>query len=148
MLQQLHGVSMYSHDEHHTTSYNWSERGKGGGGDAVHRHVRPTVPNSVGQYVRPVAPRCSVTVHVLSRDVQGHTLVALVLGVDRMNTVVYFISPWLIGVCAVSKVQLFCMCLVYTVLMFACHGHTSLLLRFCLFSFVCLPDNPRHCEMP
>ncbi|XP_036814681.1 syntaxin-binding protein 5-like isoform X2 [Oncorhynchus mykiss] len=26
MLQQLHGVSMYSHDEHHTTSYNWSER--------------------------------------------------------------------------------------------------------------------------
>ncbi|XP_034144702.1 syntaxin-binding protein 5-like isoform X15 [Esox lucius] len=27
MLQQLHGVSMYSHDEHHTTTpYNWSER--------------------------------------------------------------------------------------------------------------------------
>lgn len=30
MLQQLHGVTMYSHDEHHTTtSYCWSERGKG-----------------------------------------------------------------------------------------------------------------------
>nr|XP_055072387.1 syntaxin-binding protein 5-like isoform X5 [Misgurnus anguillicaudatus] len=26
MLQQLHGVSMYSHDEHHITSYSWSER--------------------------------------------------------------------------------------------------------------------------
>ncbi|KAM6986073.1 syntaxin-binding protein 5-like isoform 4-T4 [Aplochiton taeniatus] len=26
MLQQLHGVSMYSHDEHHTTSYCWTER--------------------------------------------------------------------------------------------------------------------------
>ncbi|XP_036400783.1 syntaxin-binding protein 5-like isoform X7 [Megalops cyprinoides] len=26
MLQQLHGVSMYSHDEHHTTVYSWSER--------------------------------------------------------------------------------------------------------------------------
>ncbi|XP_067299957.1 syntaxin-binding protein 5-like isoform X14 [Pseudorasbora parva] len=26
MLQQLHGVSMYSHDEHHITTYNWSER--------------------------------------------------------------------------------------------------------------------------
>ncbi|KAG5282884.1 hypothetical protein AALO_G00035780 [Alosa alosa] len=26
MLQQLHGVSMYSHDEHHSTSYCWSER--------------------------------------------------------------------------------------------------------------------------
>ncbi|KPP78431.1 syntaxin-binding protein 5-like [Scleropages formosus] len=26
MLQQLHGVSMYSHDEHHTTAYSWSER--------------------------------------------------------------------------------------------------------------------------
>lgn len=30
MLQQLHGVTMYSHDEHHsTTPYCWSERGKG-----------------------------------------------------------------------------------------------------------------------
>lgn len=30
MLQQLHGVTMYSHDEHHTTtSYCWNERGKG-----------------------------------------------------------------------------------------------------------------------
>lgn len=30
MLQQLHGVAMYSHDEHHTTSpYCWSDRGKG-----------------------------------------------------------------------------------------------------------------------
>lgn len=29
MLQQLHGVTMYSHDEHHsTTSYCWSDRGK------------------------------------------------------------------------------------------------------------------------
>lgn len=28
MLQQLHGVSMYSHDEHHATTYSWSERGK------------------------------------------------------------------------------------------------------------------------
>ncbi|GAA6075014.1 syntaxin-binding protein 5-like isoform X1 [Tachysurus ichikawai] len=27
MLQQLHGVSMYSHDEHHATTYSWSERG-------------------------------------------------------------------------------------------------------------------------
>ncbi|XP_058248502.1 syntaxin-binding protein 5-like isoform X6 [Hemibagrus wyckioides] len=26
MLQQLHGVSMYSHDEHHATTYSWSER--------------------------------------------------------------------------------------------------------------------------
>ncbi|XP_066542305.1 syntaxin-binding protein 5-like isoform X5 [Hoplias malabaricus] len=26
MLQQLHGVTMYSHDEHHTTSYSWPER--------------------------------------------------------------------------------------------------------------------------
>ncbi|TSQ01558.1 Syntaxin-binding protein 5-like [Bagarius yarrelli] len=26
MLQQLHGVSMYSHDEHHVTTYSWSER--------------------------------------------------------------------------------------------------------------------------
>ncbi|XP_046699832.1 syntaxin-binding protein 5-like isoform X6 [Silurus meridionalis] len=26
MLQQLHGVSMYSHDEHHVTAYSWSER--------------------------------------------------------------------------------------------------------------------------
>ncbi|KAF7216098.1 syntaxin-binding protein 5-like isoform X20 [Nothobranchius furzeri] len=26
MLQQLHGVTMYSHDEHHTTSYCWNER--------------------------------------------------------------------------------------------------------------------------
>ncbi|XP_048862282.1 syntaxin-binding protein 5-like isoform X2 [Brienomyrus brachyistius] len=26
MLQQLHGVSMYSHDEHHGTAYSWSER--------------------------------------------------------------------------------------------------------------------------
>ncbi|KTF87147.1 hypothetical protein cypCar_00006857 [Cyprinus carpio] len=30
MLQQLHGVSMYSHDEHHITTYSWSERGKEG----------------------------------------------------------------------------------------------------------------------
>lgn len=29
MLQQLHGVSMYSHDEHHGTAYSWSERGEG-----------------------------------------------------------------------------------------------------------------------
>lgn len=30
MLQQLHGVTMYSHDEHHTSApYCWSERGKG-----------------------------------------------------------------------------------------------------------------------
>lgn len=30
MLQQLHGVTMYSHDEHHTNApYCWSERGKG-----------------------------------------------------------------------------------------------------------------------
>lgn len=33
MLQQLHGVTMYSHDEHHTatttTPYSWTERGKG-----------------------------------------------------------------------------------------------------------------------
>lgn len=30
MLQQLHGVTMYSHDEHHTTTtpYCWTERGK------------------------------------------------------------------------------------------------------------------------
>ncbi|XP_026073890.1 syntaxin-binding protein 5-like isoform X7 [Carassius auratus] len=26
MLQQLHGVSMYSHDEQHITTYSWSER--------------------------------------------------------------------------------------------------------------------------
>ncbi|KAG7467302.1 hypothetical protein MATL_G00151890 [Megalops atlanticus] len=26
MLQQLHGVSMYSHDEHHATMYSWSEK--------------------------------------------------------------------------------------------------------------------------
>ncbi|XP_072542736.1 syntaxin-binding protein 5-like isoform X6 [Salminus brasiliensis] len=26
MLQQLHGVTMYSHDEHHTSTYSWSER--------------------------------------------------------------------------------------------------------------------------
>ncbi|XP_015219332.2 syntaxin-binding protein 5-like isoform X3 [Lepisosteus oculatus] len=26
MLQQLHGVSIYSHDEHHAASYSWSER--------------------------------------------------------------------------------------------------------------------------
>ncbi|XP_017558539.1 syntaxin-binding protein 5-like isoform X5 [Pygocentrus nattereri] len=26
MLQQLHGVTMYSHDEHHTTTYSWNER--------------------------------------------------------------------------------------------------------------------------
>ncbi|KAG9271182.1 syntaxin-binding protein 5-like isoform X1 [Astyanax mexicanus] len=26
MLQQLHGVTMYSHDEHHTTTYSWTER--------------------------------------------------------------------------------------------------------------------------
>lgn len=30
MLQQLHGVTMYSHDEHHANApYCWSERGKG-----------------------------------------------------------------------------------------------------------------------
>lgn len=30
MLQQLHGVTMYSHDEPHTSApYCWSERGKG-----------------------------------------------------------------------------------------------------------------------
>lgn len=37
MLQQLHGVTMYSHDEHHTSApYCWSERGKGGFG---HKHI-------------------------------------------------------------------------------------------------------------
>lgn len=30
MLQQLHGVTMYSHDEHHSSApYCWNERGKG-----------------------------------------------------------------------------------------------------------------------
>lgn len=43
MLQQLHGVTMYSHDEHHTTaSYCWNERGKGALAD-TQTHLRTTV---------------------------------------------------------------------------------------------------------
>lgn len=55
MLQQLHGVTMYSHDEHHTTTpYCWSERGKGASATtAVHLN---NIRSSVSQHVlRPVA---------------------------------------------------------------------------------------------
>lgn len=53
MLQQLHGVTMYSHDEHHITSpYCWSERGKG----ASATNTRAAVP--------PASPRPSVRTYV------------------------------------------------------------------------------------
>lgn len=41
MLQQLHGVTMYSHDEHHANApYCWSERGKGA--SATRKDQQPT----------------------------------------------------------------------------------------------------------
>lgn len=55
MLQQLHGVTMYSHDEHHTSApYCWSERGKGASATNPSTAVlliiiRP----SISQYVSP-----------------------------------------------------------------------------------------------
>lgn len=65
MLQQLHGVTMYSHDEHHTTSpYCWSDRGKGASATNpstavlltdVRPSVRPSVRTSVSMSIRPVA---------------------------------------------------------------------------------------------
>lgn len=57
MLQQLHGVTMYSHDEHHTSApYCWSERGKGASAtkpstDVVLLILRPSVRLSVRQSV-------------------------------------------------------------------------------------------------
>lgn len=65
MLQQLHGVTMYSHDEHHTSApYCWSERGKGASAtkpstDVVllimrPSSVRPSVRQSVSMSVSPV----------------------------------------------------------------------------------------------
>lgn len=53
MLQQLHGVAMYSHDEHHISApYCWSERGKGASATnpstaVLVIHVRPSVTMSV-----------------------------------------------------------------------------------------------------
>lgn len=44
MLQQLHGVTMYSHDEHHTSTYSWTERGKGGRTPSASHHApRPVL---------------------------------------------------------------------------------------------------------
>lgn len=57
MLHQLHGVAMYSHDEHHTTApYCWSERGKGASATNPSTAVlliiiRPSVRQSVCQSV-------------------------------------------------------------------------------------------------
>lgn len=55
MLQQLHGVTMYSHDEHHsTTSYCWSDRGKGASAaNASPAVLLTTLRPSVRQTVRP-----------------------------------------------------------------------------------------------
>lgn len=58
MLQQFHGVTMYSHDEHPTSApYCWSERGKGASAahpsTAVLLSTRPS--RQVPLSVRPVA---------------------------------------------------------------------------------------------
>lgn len=61
MLQQLHGVTMYSHDEHHiTTPYCWSERGKGASATNISTavlltNIRSFVRPSVSMSVCPVA---------------------------------------------------------------------------------------------
>lgn len=56
MLQQLHGVTMYSHDEHHsTTSYCWSDRGKRASAtNASPAVLLTTLRPSVRMSVRPV----------------------------------------------------------------------------------------------
>lgn len=55
MLQQLHGVTMYSHDEHHTSApYCWSERGKGASATNPSTAVLLIITRpSVSQYVSP-----------------------------------------------------------------------------------------------
>lgn len=55
MLQQLHGVTMYSHDEHHTSApYCWSERGKGASATNLSTAVLLIITRpSVSQYVSP-----------------------------------------------------------------------------------------------
>lgn len=55
MLQQLHGVTMYSHDEHHTSaSYCWSERGKGASATIPSTAVLLIITRpSISQYVSP-----------------------------------------------------------------------------------------------
>lgn len=55
MLQQLHGVTMYSHDEHHSSApYCWSERGKGASATNPSTAVLLVIIRpSVSQYVSP-----------------------------------------------------------------------------------------------
>lgn len=55
MLQQLHGVTMYSHDEHHTSApYCWSERGKGASATNPSTAVLLVIIRpSISQYVSP-----------------------------------------------------------------------------------------------
>lgn len=55
MLQQLHGVTMYSHDEHHTSApYCWSERGKGASATMPSTGVLLVIIRpSISQYVSP-----------------------------------------------------------------------------------------------
>lgn len=55
MLQQLHGVSMYSHDEYHTSApYCWSERGKGASATIPSTAVlQIIIRSSISQYVNP-----------------------------------------------------------------------------------------------
>lgn len=61
MLQQFHGVTMYSHDEHHSnTAYCWSERGKGASATnpstaVLLMNIRPSVRQSLSMSVRHVA---------------------------------------------------------------------------------------------
>lgn len=54
--------------------------------------------------------------------------------------VLYFISPWLIGVCAVSKVQLFCMCLVYCSDVCMPRTHIVITAFACSVLFACIND--------
>lgn len=71
MLQQLHGVTMYSHDEHHTSaSYCWSERGKGASATNPSTAVlliiiRPSITQYVSPSCGPVSSKTCLEVLAL-----------------------------------------------------------------------------------
>lgn len=68
MLQQLHGVTMYSHDEHHTSApYCWNERGKGASATNPSTAVlviitRPSISRYVSPWCCPVPCKTRVLV--------------------------------------------------------------------------------------
>lgn len=70
MLQQLHGVTMYSHDEYHTSApYCWSERGKGTSATNPSTAVlliRPSVSQYVSPSCGPVSYKIGLEVVVLA----------------------------------------------------------------------------------